>query len=426
MAPLRSDTGRPVLWLHVGPMKTGTTYLQQLVYANREALATAGLVLPGERWSRQVRGVQDVMGLDRFDRHVRREAAGAWAALLEEVRADPGRVSLISVEFLSFASPRKARQVLRTLDGVDVRVLMTVRDMTSALPSQWQTLVHNGATFSWPDYLRGVPAAGGRRFPLAVARRRATRQFRRTQDLGRMVRAWQAAVPPGAVHVVTVPRRTAGPDELWRRVASVIGVDPAAATEPPPATNPSLGYASVELVRRINLHLGRIPRSEYNWTLKETVALRHLSGRAQQDGRVPLVRPAYDLGLAWNAAARQALAAGVQVTGDLDVDLPVRPDPEQRARLPQEPPPPDLGAMLDSAEVAARALRELVRKRVARLRRAGVEVPDPELVGVRELRRRWEAAPDPVDAAASDLAGVAREGAALLRRLREVRAADPA
>ena len=89
-------------------MKTGTTYVQQLVYANRDALRSAGLALPGEHWGRQVRGVQDIMGLDRRDRHIRRESAGAWAALLGEAAAQPVP-SLVSVEFLSFAERRKAR-----------------------------------------------------------------------------------------------------------------------------------------------------------------------------------------------------------------------------------------------------------------------------------------------------------------------------
>ncbi len=68
MPPLRSDGGRPVVWLHIGAMKTGTTYLQQLMYANRAALGEAGLFLPGERWGSQVRAVQEVMHLDRTDR----------------------------------------------------------------------------------------------------------------------------------------------------------------------------------------------------------------------------------------------------------------------------------------------------------------------------------------------------------------------
>ena len=50
--PTPLTTGRPVLWLHVGPMKTGTTYLQQLLFADRDALGRAGLHLPGEEWSR--------------------------------------------------------------------------------------------------------------------------------------------------------------------------------------------------------------------------------------------------------------------------------------------------------------------------------------------------------------------------------------
>ena len=78
---------RPVVYLHIGAMKTGTTYLQQLVYANRKSLRGAGLVLPGSNWGRQVRGVQDVMRLGRRDPHIRRQSRGAWQERGKDVLA---------------------------------------------------------------------------------------------------------------------------------------------------------------------------------------------------------------------------------------------------------------------------------------------------------------------------------------------------
>ncbi len=48
--------------LHVGAMKSGTSYLQSRLFANKAELAERGLLLPGSGWGDQVRGVLDVLG----------------------------------------------------------------------------------------------------------------------------------------------------------------------------------------------------------------------------------------------------------------------------------------------------------------------------------------------------------------------------
>jgi hypothetical protein len=236
-----------------------------------------------------------------------------------------------------------------------------------------------------------------------------------------MLARWRTAVPAGALHVVTVPARRGQPDELWRRFAQVVGVDPEVVTNPPAETNQSLGYASTELVRQVNRRIGRLPQSEYNWTVKEIIALDVLVTRAQQEGRVRLSRPAYDTALAWNRLIRDTLTeTGAVVTGDL-ADLPVEPDLATRDSLPDVPTAPSPEDMLEAASLAAEALRALIRKRVRKLRRAGVEIEMPALRSPEKLEEDWAAADDPVATAAADLARAARDAAMMLRRLREER-----
>ena len=412
---------RPVVYLHVGAMKTGTTYLQQLMYANRDELRDAGVLLPGATWGRQVRGVQDVMRLGRTDPFVRRQSRGVWSELLGEVFDAPELTSVISVEFLSFAGRHGVRRVMESLSEADVRVVLTVRDMAGTLPSQWQTLVHNGAKFSWARYLDRVPEPVVQPLVMPRLANNPAAQFNRTLNIPRMLTRWQAAVPEGSLHVVTVPTRRAKPGELWNRFASVLGVDPAAAAEPPAETNPSLGYASTELVRQVNKRIGRLPQSEYNWTVKEIIALDVLVTRAQHEGRAELSRPAYERALAWNRLTRDTIeSTGAAVTGDLD-DLPVRADPDLMGRLPEVPVPADEDAMMEAAVLAADALRALIRRRVRKLERAGVGVEVPALRSPEKLAADWAAAADPVGTAAGDLASAAREAAMMLRRIREER-----
>ena len=420
MAEPTAGAGRPVVFLHVGTMKTGTTYLQQRMYANRDALAAAGMLLPGTRWGHQVRAVQDLLSLDRWDPHVRRDRRGAWQALADEARATTLPVALISVEFLAGARPRQIRRTVTSLAPAEVHVVFTVRDMTRVLPALWQTQVHNGARYSWPEFLARV--ARPRRMPrLPLQQHRPEDVFRNTQDVPAMLDRWSAAVGADRLHVVTVPRSGADPDELWRRFATVVGVDPTVATEPPAQANASTGLAATELVRRVNQHLGRLRQSEYNWTVKEFVALRALARRSDREGRARLDRRGYDLALRWNAAVRDAVRAlGTPVTGDLE-DLPTTPDPEARAALPAVPTGPSRRQMLVDALVAARALHRLRRRRARQLRELGVDAHPPARTPPAELRREWQAADDPVDAAAAWLAESAREAALLLRAVRRAR-----
>lgn len=79
--------------LHVGLMKSGTTFIQRTLLANQAALADAGILFPGRRWRVQVAAVRDLID------HVSDEGNtlapdGPWHRLVEQVRAWPGTSTL--------------------------------------------------------------------------------------------------------------------------------------------------------------------------------------------------------------------------------------------------------------------------------------------------------------------------------------------
>ena len=61
---LRDDAAhtptRPVVYLHIGEPKTGTTFVQQVLWRNRSALAQFGIMLPGPRPLAHWRAAQDL------------------------------------------------------------------------------------------------------------------------------------------------------------------------------------------------------------------------------------------------------------------------------------------------------------------------------------------------------------------------------
>jgi len=194
---------------------------------------------------------------------------------------------------------------------------------------------------------------------------RVVREFRRSQDIPRMLRAWQRLVPPERLHVVTVPGSRGDPMELWHRFCAAVGMDPALATEPPDAANPSLGYASAELVRRLNVGVsGRVLQWEYNRTLKRQVTEGTLSLRRGQEGRATLDAATRQAALDWNAHTLRAVRhSGAHLVGD-EADLPVAP----AAHIHPEPTPaPTHAELFAAAQAAAEPLVRLVRRRRRRL-----------------------------------------------------------
>lgn len=395
------STAPPPVFLHIGAMKTGTTFLQSLMSANRDQLAAAGFLLPGRTWGHQVRAAEDLLGLPV------KGGRPTWDDIATEMLGHRGRASVYSMEFLGFADRAQARRAVRSLAGADVHVVVTVRDAAATVPAQWQTAVHNGDTMTWADFEAGVrkamrlPAGWGR-----LWREESVRHFSRRQDIGRMVRVWSRGVGPDRVHVVTVPPPGVDRMLLWRRFAGVVGIDPAVCSTPPKRVNESLGYASTELLRRVNEHLRDLPQRDYEDTVKEHLALRVLSARAESEERARLDPVTYQAALAWNARTRAAVVrAGVDVVGDLS-DLPVDPSPETLATLRNAQRSPTQQELLDAAREGVTGMRALVGRRRRRLRRrTGVADAGSRL---RVRPRRWTGSADPVDAAAVDLARLCR------------------
>jgi hypothetical protein len=66
------------VYLHVGPVKTGSTYLQDLLWRNRDDLARQGYQYPGDHDNEMWLASNDVQD-QAFIHFEMPEAAGVWA-----------------------------------------------------------------------------------------------------------------------------------------------------------------------------------------------------------------------------------------------------------------------------------------------------------------------------------------------------------
>ncbi|VXB12867.1 hypothetical protein [Nocardioides sp. AX2bis] len=290
--------------LHIGTMKSGTTYLQTLLMG--EGLEGSSGFYVGQRF-----GVQTAAVL-RLMRGEGERRTQAWDRLVEEVGARDG-VAVFSQEFLAFVGQDRVSEIVGSFAGTPVEVVLTVRDQHGALPAQWQSYVRNAGTSDLAAYLRELE--GGDRSLKSV------RSYRRAQHVPGIVRRWARHPDVSSFTAVVVPAPGGDRSELWRRFSRAAGLDGPDSPDPRSRTNESLGQASCEALRLLNEHLADLPRAGYE-TARDEVLPALLPLRAEEE-RAELDSRGSDLACALNAGIRRALGTqGVSVVGSLD-ELPV-------------------------------------------------------------------------------------------------------
>ncbi|MGN0062893.1 MAG: hypothetical protein ACI379_01520 [Nocardioides sp.] len=304
--------------LHVGTMKSGTTFLQSRLFAHRDHLLESGVTVPAPDWRHMVGAVNDVL----------RTTSGrfAWTELVEAVRAHPG-TSVVSMEYLGPAGPRSRQRILDSLEGLDLTVVVTARDLNRQIPAMWQERLQNGGTAPLAAYADAVRATrrsaptDGAEHPYAEL----GRAFWRHQALDRVVRRWAEAVGPDRVVLVTVPPPGASTELLWERFASVLGV-PAGGLGDLGAdhANASLGAASAAVLLRVNelLEAQGMGYPVGQRLRKQVLAKMLLAGHRAAEPRIGHPVPGW-VQRTSERMVRRTAGSSVRVVGDLQDLRPV-------------------------------------------------------------------------------------------------------
>lgn len=227
------------VFLHVGAPKTGTTYLQHILWNNRETLKRAGFLLPGTRAAHY-----QAMGDLRRGLWHDPAATWTWDRIAATARDWPGTV-IVSEEMLGAATADEAASAIERLAPAEVHVVVAGRDLWRTVPSSWQ---------------QAVRARGLGRFTAYVTALRCGiyPQFWQHQTPLPILRRWGDGLPAERRHLVTVPPAGADPEVLWARFAEVVGIPPGLCRSDVEdgKGNTSLGAAETELLRRVNVALG--------------------------------------------------------------------------------------------------------------------------------------------------------------------------
>ena len=278
------------LVLHIGPLKTGTTYLQEGFRARREALADLGWLYPLPGQLNQERALWGLLGpkIAWVSEDQQRRHRTPARALLDETKAWDGPL-LVSAEALCAVDDEGARQTVEHFPDRPVRIVITARELGGLIPShatQKYKVGHNESLSSLMNRL-------------SKERQSLSGPFWRMYDIPALIERWGALDAVDEVVVVTLPASGSAPGELWRRFAQAAGWDDEAMLVAPEVApnlaNLSPSASESRFLRTLSLQVQRldVPRP-YVHGLFTMVLNRGLLGRDRSErGRNLQVPPGW-------------------------------------------------------------------------------------------------------------------------------------
>ncbi len=297
----------PAVYLHVGPPKTGTTYLQDVLWLNQRRLETRGLTLPGGP-QEHFHAALDLRGI-AFGGFDNPDVPGSWARLAARAVQTAGK-AVISHEVLAGAQPDQIAEAVSSLAPAHVHVVYAVRDLARQLPAVWQESLKNRQTRSFRRFLDRALRPGA-----AV-----DSGFWRAQHPVAVLDRWAQHVPSDRITVVTLPPAgaTMPGGTLWERFCQALDVDGSGLDLDVARSNASLSAAQCEVLRRLN----KVVPSAMTWPEYERTVKRRFNdlantGEAVRKVKVP-VRLRDDVVARSEEIIEGLHDAGYRVVGDLD------------------------------------------------------------------------------------------------------------
>ncbi|HEY0773523.1 MAG TPA: hypothetical protein VGD51_05530, partial [Nocardioidaceae bacterium] len=300
------------VYLHVGSPKTGTTFLQEVLWSQKELAKEQGLLLPLEAFFDHYLATLAVRDIEPQPQDAER-AAGVWGRIVEASHEWDGDV-LVSHELFAPATAEQAERAIAAFGpDAEVHLVLTVRDLVRQIPAEWQEHVKHRSTADFDAFVADLRREDPRTW------------FWQVQDFRDVLRRWGSTIPASRVHVVSVPPAGQPSSLLWERFAGLLGLDPSTFTTTGLRANTSLGYEQAELLRRVNAELGdRLPLpGPYAPDVKSMFAERVLP--RQPGTKLALAGDGLDYAVKRSEQLAQQIAdLGVDVVGGLDELVPDR------------------------------------------------------------------------------------------------------
>ncbi|MGI8578414.1 MAG: hypothetical protein ACR2KG_10985 [Nocardioidaceae bacterium] len=324
-------TRHPTVYLHIGPPKTGTTYLQDVLWRNRKRLSRLDIALPDRSPTAHFQAALDLRAME-FAGHHDRAVRGAWQRLVAKCQSAGSDKVIITHELFAGASQEQIERVAADLAPAPIHVIYGARDVARQLPAVWQETLKNRRTSSFRQFLSTTLKVdqSGRR----------TGGFWQAHDPVEVLNRWGCVVRPNRIHVVTLPQRGAPPSTLWARFCEAVEMPPGGFDLEVARSNSSLTAPYAEVLRRLNTVLpAGLPWPSYERLVKNRFSEYADTADTMAAGE-PLVVPEQDHATVMQIATEMRgglAAAGYHIVGDLGDLIPpdsafgrmIKPSPDK-------------------------------------------------------------------------------------------------
>lgn len=298
------------LVLHVGLMKTATTYVQSILTRNRDVLSKRGWDYPGNRENQQ-HAFYGICGSGIP--WVTPEIESNYKSLgqkLQKTIKDHENDLIVSSEALSTLKAENIETLIQET-ALPTKVIFTIRGLDKIIPSAWQQYLKGGGTRTLAEFIEEMQRS---REPIEQVK-----GFWQTYAYGESIKRW-AQVTGKPVDVVVLPSQLKDRDEVWNLFQAAAGLPKLTNLEVlKTEANVSFSVETAEIVRKFNLMKSNgnpMPASRRQRFLKQCI----FPTAADQLGK-KLVLPSefIDLVTRWNTDEKAKITEYAnQIVGNLD------------------------------------------------------------------------------------------------------------
>jgi hypothetical protein len=304
---------RLTVFVHIGAPKSGTTFLQNMLWSHRGPLKAGGVLYPYDRPTEHFEAMLDLRE-QGWGNISRARVRGAWQRVARRVREWDGHTVILTNELLGRANPAQITRLLESLAPADVHVLYTARDLATQLASSWQEQVKHNIAVPFEEFLAEMVKHGPETQPPFA------RHFWPLQDAGYVLSRWAARVGGDRISLITVPAAGAR-QVLWHRFCETTGLDYAAYAIGRVPENVGLTHVEAEFFRRVNEGISDMIPREYAAIVRNGLMRQVAQGNGVRlrlpESHFPLVHQRAT-GLVETLRGR-----GYGVVGDLEELIPV-------------------------------------------------------------------------------------------------------
>lgn len=231
------------LFIHIGPHKTGTTYIQQTLSKHRDYLHSIGLHYPK---------IPSPFNSHRIAHHtvvqwIKERNSSEIQAFIGALKGS----TLLSSEEFSHLNRNQIKYFINQIPDTKIEIIYSKRRLGPLLVSRWQEYVKHGGTESWPLYfLSHILKDSKRNLINGVV----------------TLTHWSNLLGKSNLHILDYEQCIAEDLDIADALLQVVIGPDAPRVGTGKSINPSLDATNVEILRLVNLHLqseGQRPGPEH-------------------------------------------------------------------------------------------------------------------------------------------------------------------